>query len=96
MLMKTIYEGCEDDLPLETYRTRIVESPVLKRDVSFTVAYFKQGPMAGPLNKVARRLGSGVARRWQGNLMVVKLNKNGNVVDMTQRDLGLVEHLVLS
>lgn len=96
VLMKTIYEGCEDDLPVETYKTRIVESAVLKIDASFAVAYFKQGPIAGPFNKVARRLGSGVARSWRGNLMVVKLNQDGYVEDMTQQDVGLAQHLVLS
>lgn len=96
VLLETVYEGCEDDLPMETYRTRIITSPVLETRGSFAVAYFKQGPMAGPFNKVARRLGSGVARAWRGNVMVVKLNEKGYVEDMSERDLGLAEHLVLS
>lgn len=85
-----------DDLPLETYRTRIVESECMHDGGSFAVAYMPQNPVAGAMNRVVRKVGGPGWNRWRGNLMVVKLDRTGHVVDLTERDIGLAEHLVLS
>lgn len=85
-----------DNLPLETYRTRIVKSGFMHDGGCFTVAYMPQNSIAGTKNKVVRKVGGPGWTEWRGNLMVVKLDRAGHVVDLTERDIGLAEHLVLS
>lgn len=96
LLIKTMFEHDMDDLPLETYRTRIVKSEFMHDGGSFTVAYMPQNAIAGAMNKVVRRVGGPGWNTWRGNLMVVKVDGTGHVVDLAERDIGLAEHLVLS
>lgn len=96
LLIKTILEHDMDDLPLETYRTRVVGSQYMLEEGSFAIAYMPQNHIARTTNKVVRRIGGPGRNIWRGNLMVVKLNRAGHVVDLGERDIGLVEHLVLS
>lgn len=48
-----------------------------------------------PSNRSIRLLSHEVVGEWYGNIVVAQLNKDGYIKDVEERDVGLVEHLVL-
>lgn len=63
-------------------------------DYQYILYYTPQGSPFTPANRAIRTLTSNSVDNWYGNLMVVKADENNGVVNIKERELGLIEYIV--
>lgn len=88
-------EDAEVNPPAKQYLPSFLSGPLATNPAKFIAYITPQRAPFRPSNRCIRILSGKVLQQWYGNIVICKVNEQGYVVDIEEKDIGLVEHLML-